>query len=147
MKANLFNENRHLSGSEDWELWLRLASRYPIYFDQRISSALVLHGERSVVQTDELRLLLRKFLSIGFAFDDQVVQNKFGVHKAMMYAYFDTYISLHLLLGRKTFASLKYLFSAIKEYPACIFERRFLAIIKYLLLNISGIRKKEIDPV
>ncbi len=142
IKMNLFNENRHLSGSEDWELWLRLAARYKIIFDQRVSSALVIHEERSVIQTDELKLLLRKYLSIGFAFDDELVSKEFGKMKVIMYSYFDTYIALHLLLAGKVIASLKFLVKAIKNYPACIFERRFLVIIKYFILNCVGLRRQ-----
>ena len=67
MLENLFRENRYLAGSEDWELWLRLSARYPIVFDNRISAALIVHDDRSVVHTTELKLQLRKHLSIGYA--------------------------------------------------------------------------------
>ncbi len=142
---NLFNENRHLSGSEDWELWLRIASRYEIVFDQRVSSALIIHDERSVTQTDELKLQLRKYLSIGFAFDNQYVKSTFQNYKIIMYSYFDTYIALHLLLSGKSLSSIKYLILAVKNYPLCVFERRFLVILKYLILNFLGLVKQDIN--
>ncbi len=145
IKSNLFNENRHLSGSEDWELWLRLSARYEIIFDQRVSSALVIHDERSVIQTDELKLQLRKFLSIGFAFDDIYVSKKYANMKVVMFAYFNTYIALHLLLAGKVLSSIKYLVEAIKNHPACIFEKRFLVIIKYFFINTFGFRKQTVS--
>ncbi len=133
---NLFNEDRYLSGSEDWELWVRLASQYPITIDKRISACLIMHEGRSVLTGDELKLQLRKFLSIGYAFDEKSVQVVFAKYRNMMEAYFDTYISLHLVLDKQNLKAYKYLFKAIAKYPSCVFERRFLAIIKHWSINI-----------
>jgi len=135
---NLFNEDRYLAGSEDWELWIRLASKYPIVIDNRVSASLLLHDGRSVLASDELKLQLRKFLSIGYAFDDESVKVVFSNYKKLMEAYFDTYISLHLMLSGKTTSSFRYLLKAILNYPACVFDRRFLAIVKYWLINLKN---------
>ena len=134
---NLFQENRHLAGSEDWELWLRFSAKYPIVFDNRISAALIVHDERSVVHTTELKLQLRKYLSIGYAFDDEDVQKKYGRYRKMMAAYFDTYIALHLVLGGKK-GVFKYIFKAMMQYPAVIFDRRALAIVKHVTMRMVG---------
>lgn len=133
---NLFNEDRNLAGSEDWELWVRLASQYPIVIDKRISASLIMHDGRSVLTGDELKLQLRKFLSIGYAFDEKSVQLVFSKYRKIMEAYFDTYISLHLVLDKQNLKAFKYLFKAVLNYPFCIFERRFLAIIKHWMLNV-----------
>jgi glycosyltransferase involved in cell wall biosynthesis len=135
LRKTRFNENRHLSGSEDWELWLRIAANNPIVIDKRISSALLMHDERSVVHTSELKLQLRKYLSIGYAFEDPMVKKVFSPYYVRMNAYFDTYISLHLLLSGKNSRAMVYLLKAFFKVPSCIIERRFLAIIKLLLKN------------
>jgi glycosyltransferase involved in cell wall biosynthesis len=140
-----FNENRHLAGSEDWELWLRLAARYPIVFDSRIVAALLFHKDRSVINTNELKLSLRKYLSIGYAFDDVYVQQTFSKYRKIMEAYFDTYISLHLLLAGSNKKAIRYLFYGFAIHPGCIVERRFLAIIKHLLINITTRPAKKIN--
>lgn len=136
---NLFNEDRYLSGSEDWELWVRIASKYPIVIDKRVSAALIMHKGRSVFMNDELKLLLRKYLSIGYAFDEPSVQMKFGKYKSLMEAYFDSYISLHLMLSGKNTRAFNYLLKAVIENPRCVFERRFLAIFKHWFINILKI--------
>lgn len=135
LQQHLFHENRHLAGSEDWELWLRFSARYAIVFDNRISAALVVHDERSVSQSNELKLQLRKFLSISYAFEDECVAKRYGTYRNIMYAYFDTYIALHLVLAKKH-GWLKYFVKAITHYPLVIFDRRALAIFKHRLLNI-----------
>lgn len=43
-----FDENRLLSGSEDWDLWLRLSRFYKIYNYKDITSALIDHDNRSM---------------------------------------------------------------------------------------------------
>jgi glycosyltransferase involved in cell wall biosynthesis len=136
-----FHEDRNLSGSEDWELWLRLASNFGIATDNTITACLILHDDRSVMTLNEEKLLLRKNLALQYAFTDPKVMENFGKARNKMEAFCDTYISLHLLLAFQNGKGLKYLFHAITNYPLCIFERRFLAIWKYFILNVSGIRK------
>ena len=136
-----FMEDRNLSGSEDWELWLRLASNFGIVTDKTITACLILHDDRSVLSINEEKLLLRKNLALQYAFMDPMVKEKFGNARNKMEAFCDTYISLHLLLAFQNAKGLKYLFHAIFSYPLCIFERRFLAIWKYFILNITRNRK------
>jgi len=50
---NLFNEERNLSGTEDYELWLRLASQYRIIYNNVVTSAIVNHESRSVLSFEE----------------------------------------------------------------------------------------------
>ncbi len=53
IKKNIFNkfkfdENRYLSGSEDWDLWLRISRFYQIYNFKYVTSAIVDHNDRSM---------------------------------------------------------------------------------------------------
>lgn len=131
-----FIEDRNLSGSEDWELWLRMVANFGIYSDKTVCASLILHNDRSVLNIDEERLLTRKNLALHYAFKDPMVVKIFGKYRNKMEAFCDTYISLHLALIGENRSSLKYLIQAIRNYPFCIFERRFLAIIKYLIKNL-----------
>jgi len=135
-----FNSDRNLSGSEDWELWLRLAANFGLKTDSRISAALIVHETRSVLSYDEQKLLLRKNLALKYAFADPVVARSFSAYRRLIEAYCDTYISLHLILSKKNKQGIKYLVHAINAYPACMFDRRFLAIVKYLILNFLLVR-------
>jgi glycosyltransferase involved in cell wall biosynthesis len=131
---NQFNEDRRLSAAEDWELWLRLSAKYPIHYINTITSVIINHDERSVLQADKGKLLTRMEL-----FMDSINQNlqvrdyyKNDLYKLAASCY--SYISLHLALvkhSRKE--SIKYLLKALRVTPAFVFQRRFLAIIKHLL--------------
>jgi glycosyltransferase involved in cell wall biosynthesis len=131
-----FVEDRNLSGSEDWELWLRLAANFGIIADKRVSSCLVIHNKRSVLNVNEEKLLLRKNLALVYAFKDNKVEQKFGKLKRKMEAYCDSYIALHLVISGENLKGLNYLLNSIKCFPAVIFERRSVAIFKIVILNL-----------
>ena len=131
-----FNEDRNLSGSEDWELWLRLAAHFGLKTDKRISAALMAHEARSVVDYDERKLPERKILALDYAFEDTEVRRIFGKHRKAMEAYSFTYISLHFALSGINAKAIHYLKKALVTWPASLFNIRTLAILKYLILNL-----------
>jgi len=128
-----FNENRDLSGSEDWELWLRLAARYPIHYHTRATSALIDHPERSVLAFDEAKLLNRKKLLIQYLDADAIFVARMGHCRPRIEHEFDSYIGLHLALAGQPWRASRYLIRCIRERPFSILERRSLATIKYML--------------
>jgi glycosyltransferase involved in cell wall biosynthesis len=133
----LFNEDRNLSGSEDWELWFRVLSHSGIKTDNRISARMFNHENRSVsiALGAEKELVLRKELALKYAFNDKKVQEKYGNYYKKIDAFGDSYISLHLALNGDNKKSIHYLLKFIKRYPLGIFSKRFLVIIKCILLK------------
>jgi glycosyltransferase involved in cell wall biosynthesis len=135
-QAFRFNEDRALSGSEDWELWVRVSAHFGIKTDNRVSAALIDHESRSVKSYPEEKLRKRKELAMQYAFADARVSEKFGAHRRQMAAYWDSYIALHLVLSGQNVRGLRYFFSSLRENPVSLFERRSLGITKHLLLNL-----------
>lgn len=131
-----FNEDRELSGSEDWELWLRLSANFGLRRGKKICACLILHDDRSVYQIEENRLVKRKQLAIDYAFKDPAVVKMYGNYWKEILAHSDTYNSLHLALAGKKKRSFFYLYRAFKRYPLCLFNRRTLAIFKYYLIYL-----------
>ena len=140
-----FNENMLLSGSEDWELWIRLIAHFGIKTDNRISSCIIQHEGRSVNNTDEKRLLDRKNLSINYAFKDKHVREKFGPFLTKIESYSLTYIAIHLAISGKKKRSLFYLAKAISRNPFVIAERRFAAIIKHIAFGTLKKKNESIE--
>gem|GEM_PF-205387 len=138
-----FCEDRDLSGSEDWELWLRIAANYGLCTDNRVSAALVDHSNRSVINFEERKLANRKNLALEYAFRDPAVAQKFAPYKKQMAAYCDSYISLHLMLSGKSQPAWQYMRQAIFGHVGVIFEKRFLVIIKHYLINLLS-RKQSL---
>lgn len=131
--AYQFNGDRNLSGSEDYELWMRLAARFKIHTPNIITCSLHSHEERSVIYNIKQEpLVTRKDLLIQYAFADKVVNKIYGNQKNKFISNSLLYVSLHLAIAKINKSSLTYLFRALSFNPLAIFDRRFLGIMKTL---------------
>lgn len=129
-----FNEDRKLSAFEDWQLWLRISSRYPIHYSNTVTSTVINHSQRSVLLTKKDALLNREKLLISSLKEDAVFMSTFGDQLRILQANLSTYVSLHLALTREhKKEAVRYLIKGVKLNPMEVFKRRFLAILKHLI--------------
>jgi len=129
---NPFSESVELSGSEDYELWLRLAARYKINHVSQVTAVLVEHGRRSMVTSgiDSIEKRIRLFIRLSLS--DELVVDYLGSRVSEFVAWRFSYISLHAALSNCRKKSLQYLIKSFYKYPRMIFSRRTLMIIYYL---------------
>lgn len=131
-----FNEDRDLSGSEDYELWLRLAARYELLACPEVTSSLVHHGSRSVISTSPEKLIRRIDLLRKSIFRDDSVRDRFGPKLHLWEAFLDIYIALHLALMKGSImASLGFLTRSALKAPKVILSHRFWVVPKKLLFR------------
>ncbi|MCS6874774.1 MAG: hypothetical protein NZM17_08880, partial [Pyrinomonadaceae bacterium] len=132
-----FNKNRDLSGSEDYELWLRLASRYPLYCDNEVVATLIHHDNRSVIKVEKDRLIKRiKVLEDSLKQDSDFVKF-FGRYFGRIKAYNRAYIALHLALSQHSKLEVsKYLVRAVLCSPTILRRRIFYGAIKRSFISI-----------
>lgn len=128
-----FNPDRGLSGSEDWELWMRLAARFGIKCLPGIYALLIDHESRSVMHYDEQALMRRKSLAISSAYTDDWVKQKYSDRLSTVESHWYSYVALHLALSDSRSRALYYWFKSITLDLTSIFQRRTLGIIKHLL--------------
>ncbi|MFN3316784.1 MAG: hypothetical protein ACK40K_08230, partial [Raineya sp.] len=133
IQKHLFNENRELSGTEDYELWLRLASLYPLDFSNVVVASIVNHEERSVLNIDEEKLVKRMeilfdCLKSNASFLDFYCVSGFKSIKAHSWLY----VALHLAMAKKRKTAFKYALKAVREKSNVIFTKKFLVIFKKL---------------
>ncbi len=141
LKSDIFNElsfeeNRDLSGSEDWLLWLKVSARYKIHFQSQISGCMIQHDERSVMNFKENNLLSRTNLLIAKLNEDKVFVKTYGyqvIHK--IHGHMLTYSSLHLLLSGNKINAIKLFFKGLKYSPSELLKIRTLAFLKHLFLK------------
>jgi glycosyltransferase involved in cell wall biosynthesis len=132
---NRFSEVRDLSGFEDWELWLRLVSRYKLYYRNTITSTVINHDMRSVLSSDKEALIRRQELLLESLAKDKIFNDFFGHQTYVLQASLHTYVALHLAITKKYRKdAIRYLLKGLKLNPKEIFTRRFFAIIKHLIL-------------
>ncbi len=129
-----FNENYALSGTEDHELWLRLAAHYPILHFNIVTASLVQHDSRSVLEVNPQKLVQRLELFIKYVCADEAFCKKYNALIPAMKAQAYSYIALHFSLTH-TFKkeAIHYFKKAFAIYPAFIFQKRFYVILKHLM--------------
>lgn len=132
--ANPFIEDRALSASEDYELWLRLLSKYPFHQSSEITSFLIQHGERSVnTMTDPVKLETR-FLTF-LKYIDQNEELKIFLGNDYHYFIMRNYLILAVDLaynGHKR-KGLFYLRKALHKHKSALMQRVFWATLKHLV--------------
>jgi len=131
---NPFNEDRELAGSEDYELWLRLAARVKIVAGLTVTSALVNHDERSVFNFSAEKLIKRKQKMLDALDNDSVFMNKYGKYMPSIKSGAYSYVALHLPLD-KSHHKLRWEFykKSVAAYPQFILSKRSLVIVRQLL--------------
>jgi glycosyltransferase involved in cell wall biosynthesis len=133
---NQFSEIRTLSASEDYLLWLKMGAKYKFCFSNIKTSIIVEHDNRSVLSMDVDKLILRKKLFLELLLADNNISTYYLQHKRTILSQLNSYISLHIVLIKgKKITGIKYLFLSLKNRPQSIFSKRFLAIIKHLIIS------------
>jgi hypothetical protein len=129
-----FKEIRALSASEDYELWVRLAARFPLYYCNTITSWVVDHEMRSVRTIHGEKLITRLKLLLSSLESDPEVVRYYGKDFRKIKADTFSYIALHLADSRAfKRQSLQYYLRSILIYPGIVKNKRFYVIIKNLL--------------
>ncbi|MFT4661275.1 MAG: glycosyltransferase involved in cell wall biosynthesis [Patiriisocius sp.] len=136
-EKNPFNQDRDLSASEDYLLWLTLASKYKIHSDNNVTSSIVDHEARSVFNINLTDLVNRKELMLKYLFDDPETKVFYAPYKARLTSGAWSYIGLHSALDSsiKKSVPISYLWRSILILPSSIFMKRTLATIKNILFN------------
>jgi glycosyltransferase involved in cell wall biosynthesis len=128
IKQHLFNEDRNLAGSEDYELWMRIASRYPLLSTGKVSAYMVQHEGRSVLNFDEEELERRVNLAFEYLKQDKAVSAFYKGKMATVRAHLDMYIALHLAMKRKKSKAIYYIISALGKDAKVMFTRKMLSL-------------------
>jgi len=129
--AHPFSENRALSGSEDWLLWLQLAARYPIAFSTKITGLMIEHENRSVNNFNEKDLSDRINILYNALKKDTAFLKFYGKKAAeTVKAHMQTYAGLHLVMSGKKMQGWWVYLKGVSNRPGELLKRRTLGLIK-----------------
>jgi glycosyltransferase involved in cell wall biosynthesis len=132
-----FIEDRTIAGLEDWELWLRISAHTKIKHFPVVTSAIIQHDERSVMQIDKDRWIKKVETFIQYVVNNPDIQKKYGSRMHLFYCGAYSYLALHLSFDSKNRKdALHYYFKSLKYYPGFFFSKRSLAIIKRVLFHV-----------
>ncbi len=133
---NPFNETRELSASEDYELWLRLASKYEILCSSTVSSIVIQHDNRSVTSMKDANRLIARFTTF-IRLSSENASIKMFLGSRINYFKMRNFLLLSVELADNGFkkSACKFLFKACTLSSLFIVNRTFFAIIKRLITN------------
>lgn len=131
---NKFDEDTRLSGSEDYELWMRIAARMPILTFPEVTSRLINHDERSVIRTDPRKLIERITMLDEKLAADECFNRTFKDSKGKFGSYRTLYLSLHLALSGERWMAFRSLMLTFYSFPAVVFNYRFIVALKKILM-------------
>ncbi len=125
-----FQENRMLASAEDWELWIRLMSRYKLFYSNEITTSVVGHDQRSLRTIATDKIIDRDLFLINCLKKDEQVLRAYGRHFKRFVAERYTFFMLCLADDGKRQYVFSWAFRAFKVYPLILISRRFLASLK-----------------
>ncbi|MBT1696492.1 glycosyltransferase family 2 protein [Fulvivirgaceae bacterium PWU4] len=129
-----FIQSRDAILSEDWFLWLRLAARYPIHCDNRVTSVVYEHSQRSLNQLKAAKVERSILLILENLEADDVFKRYYGRFYNRFKARKFCFIALIFVIENNKSRSLFYLKEALKSYPSVVFAKAFLAVLKKIIL-------------
>ena len=130
-----FNQNRALSGSEDYDLWMRLAARFQIYSANAVTSILVHHGGRSMSELDMEKIEERIAIAWESLWADNKIVEKYGHHRAYMQGFKEAFLAVHYAESKNSNKARQKLYSAFRAYPMIAFSKTFMATVKKLTIG------------
>ncbi len=125
----LFHEDRTLSGSEDYEYWLRIYARYGLSVFDQVSAAMVWHEERGELNIrNGEKFTNRILLLIQLIEEDRKNKNAFTKYQyRKLYSILYIYMAITLVKVDSKAKSFQYFWKAIKTDPFVCFSRSFLS--------------------
>ncbi len=127
-----FSENRQLKIGEDWEVILKIAQRFPLHFSNRITSAIVVHGNRTMELASEKDILRSRDILVENLNQDSQIPTKV---KENVWTELTTLAALSAaIVGHKKTAWSLWL-KGIKKRPWHILKRRTFAIFKKIIVE------------
>jgi glycosyltransferase involved in cell wall biosynthesis len=118
-----FVEDRDLSGTADWELWMRLAARWPVGFEDRMGTCIRVH-ERNM--SADPRYMERAMLAgLRHALADPVIAQRARGRERFIRACMYVTIALNAYANRRRGRSWVWLARALAAWPPQVLDVRF----------------------
>jgi Glycosyl transferase family 2 len=128
-----FIEDPALSGTADWELWLRIAARWPVGFVDQARTCMRVHAT-SMLSTPGY--MDRAMLSgVHYALLDPVVAQRVRGRENYVRACMYVTLALHSYRHRHRARSIRWLAQALAAWPRQVVDPRFLGATARALLG------------
>lgn len=123
-RVGYFNENRALSGSEDWEMWVRIAAYKKFVSTNAYTVKLRFHGGKSSIKADGMAKSMKMALDLVYG-NSELLPKIMDLRKK-------AYSSLYVIIAINYYASgdmktaRRYLKEALRNNPLSIFTNKYI---------------------
>lgn len=118
-----FTEDRDLSGTADWELWMRLAARWPVGFVDQIATCIRVHGRN--MSADPSYMERAMLAGVRYALADPVIAQRARGREAFIRACMYVTIALNAYTNGRRARSWLWLVRALLAWPPQALDSRF----------------------
>ena len=133
-----YNCDRKIAGTEDWLYHLQLIARYKlIAYDEKITSCIIVHENRSMNNYCGDEVLNRNTLLLKYLSEDSIFKKRYRSKFNCITAEMHSLAALHYMLERKRWRSLKAFCISLFLRPTILLKRRTLGIAKHLILSLQ----------
>jgi glycosyltransferase involved in cell wall biosynthesis len=128
-----FVEDRDLSGTADWQLWIRLAARWPVGFVDQTATCIRVHGRN---MSADPRYMERAMLAgVRYALADPVVAQRARGREAFIRACMYVTIALNAYGNGRHQRSWLWLARAVLSWPPQLLDARFCGAVLRALVG------------
>jgi len=129
-----FDETPELTGSEDWEFWIRVMAEHPqVGRILKVNSAMVEHSGRTVNNIDIFALINRRQYILEKVKQDAKLSNVYGPYLNYMQASSDLMVASNASSVGEYALALQHIRKAIKAHPEFLIDPRFAIATKNAL--------------
>jgi glycosyltransferase involved in cell wall biosynthesis len=122
-----FVEDRDLSGTADWELWMRLAARWPVGFVPRTATCIRVHARN---MSRDAGYMERAMLSgVRYALADPVIARRASGREQLIRACMYVTIALNAYANGRRAQSWPWLARALAAWPPQLVDPRFVGAV------------------
>jgi len=122
-----FVEDRDLSGTADWELWMRLAARWPVGFVPQTATCIRVHARNMSADSG---YMARAMLSgVRYVLSDPVIAERASGRERFIRACMYVTIALNVYANGRRRQSWPWLGRALATWPPQVFDPRFFGAV------------------
>jgi hypothetical protein len=128
-----FQEDRTLSGTADWELWMRLAARWPVGFVDQTATCIRVHATHMLADPNSMQRAM--LAGVRHALADPVVARRARGRERFVRACMDVTIALNAYANGRRSQGFRWLLRAVADWPLQVADPRFLGALARVLIG------------
>jgi hypothetical protein len=138
-------EDRALSGTADWELWMRLAARWPVGFVDQTATCVRVHPRGTAAPASMLAdpawMESGMLAGVRYSLADAAVARRAGHRAAAIRSHMYVTIALNAYANGRRGRSWLWLRRAVAAWPGQVADRRFWGAVARAALGRETIRR------